>query len=232
MTAQELKEAVCAANIDLMKGRLVTLTWGNVSGLSGERDLFAIKPSGVPYAELRPDMMVLVSVATGKVVEGTLRPSSDSPTHRRLYQEFTGIGGVTHTHSLKATVWAQARREIPCYGTTHADHFRGPIPVTRPLTKEEVAEGYEANTGQVILERFATLDHQATPGVLVAGHAPFTWARSAAESLDNAVALEAIALMALDTERLSGSPTLLEPYVLEKHFRRKHGADAYYGQEV
>lgn len=230
MTINELRESVCQANRDLVTHGLVTLTWGNVSGLSDDREVFTIKPSGVPYGSLRAEQMVLVSVATGEVVQGELRPSSDTPTHRLLYEAFSGIGGVTHTHSPKATAFAQARQPIACFGTTHADHFHGPVPVTRPLTAEEVAEAYEANTGRVIVERFADLDPIATPGVLVAGHAPFSWGKDAAKSLENAVALEAIAGMALDTMRLNAATPLLESYVLDKHYSRKHGADAYYGQ--
>lgn len=231
MTLDQLREDVCRANLDLVEHGLVTLTWGNVSGLAEDGDVFAIKPSGVDYARMKPADMVVVSVDTGDVVEGTLRPSSDTPTHRVLYQAFAGVGGVTHTHSPRATAWAQARRELPCYGTTHADHFHGAAPVTRPLTEAEVTGGYEENTGRVIVERFASLDPVATPGVLVAGHAPFTWGKDAAASVKNAVALESIAAMALDTLRLEAEAPPLEAYVLEKHYRRKHGPDAYYGQK-
>jgi L-ribulose-5-phosphate 4-epimerase len=188
-----------------------------------------IKPSGVPYEEMRPDQMVVVDL-DGNVVEGELRPSSDTPTHLLLYQHFRGVGGITHTHSPKATVFAQARREIPCLGTTHADHFYGPVPVTRPLTAQEVAEAYEMNTGRVIVERFASLDPLAVPAVLVAGHAPFVWGRDPAESVRNAIALEAIAAMAKATLTLRPELVPLEPYVLDKHHQRKHGAEAYYGQ--
>lgn len=231
MTLDQLRESVCQANRDLVTNGLVTLTWGNVSGLAEDRDVFAIKPSGVPYDELRPEQMVVVSVATGEVVEGDLRPSSDTPTHQLLYKAFNGVGGVTHTHSAKATAFAQARREIPCYGTTHADHFHGPVPVTRPLTEEEVAEAYEANTGHVIIDRFGDLDPVSVPGVLVAGHAPFAWGPNAKKSLENAVALEAVAAMAIDTLQISPQATVLESYVLNKHHERKHGASAYYGQK-
>ena len=231
MTLAELKEAVCQANLDLVDHGLVTLTWGNVSGLADDRDVFAIKPSGVSYKKLRPEHVVIVSVASGEVLEGDLRPSSDTPTHRLLYQAFDGVGGITHTHSPRATAFAQARREIPCFGTTHADHFFGPVPVTRPLSEAEVSEAYEANTGRVIIERFEGLDPVATPAVLVAGHAPFAWGGDAAESVKNAVALESVAAMALDTLQLAPDGPLLESYVLDKHYQRKHGPNAYYGQK-
>jgi L-ribulose-5-phosphate 4-epimerase len=225
-----LKEQVCQANRDLVTHGLVTLTWGNVSGISDDRQHFVIKPSGVPYERLRPGDMVVVDLE-GQVVEGKLRPSSDTPTHLLLYQYFRSIGGITHTHSRYATVFAQARKEIPCFGTTHADHFCGSVPVTRPLTKSEVQKAYEAETGRVIIERFADLDPAAMPAVLVAGHAPFTWGKDAAESLENSVALEAVAQMALAVMRLRANAPELEPYVLEKHYERKHGPHAYYGQK-
>lgn len=226
----KLREQVCQANLDLASYGLVTMTWGNVSGLSDDGLHFAIKPSGVPYDDMEPDHMVVVSVETGAVVEGDLRPSSDTPTHRLLYANFKGVGGIVHTHSAKATAFAQARREIPCLGTTHADHFHGPVPVTRPLSEKEVDDGYEAHTGDVILERFEDLDPVTTPGVLVAGHAPFAWGHDAAEAVKNAVALEAVAAMALDTLLIDPDARVLEPYVLEKHYTRKHGEGAYYGQ--
>ena len=175
--------------------------------------------------------MVVVDL-DGKVVEGDLKPSSDTPTHVLLYRSFTQAGGVTHTHSRHATMFAQARREIPCLGTTHADHFQGPVPVTRPLTAAEVAADYEGHTGRVIIERFAKLDPAATPAVLVAGHAPFAWGRTAEESLRNAIALEAVAEMALGTLLLDATAPLLEAYVLDKHHQRKHGPAAYYGQKT
>ena len=225
----KLKEQVCQANVDLAACGLVTLTWGNVSGINPDRDRVVIKPSGVPYERLRPADMVVVDL-DGQVVEGDLRPSSDTPTHVLLYRHFTGVGGITHTHSRHATMFAQARREIPCLGTTHADHFFGAVPVTRPLTAAEVDADYEGNTGQVIVERFAGLDPRAMPAVLVAGHAPFTWGKDAAESVKNAVALEAVAEMALGTWILNPQAPRLEDYVLDKHYQRKHGPNAYYGQ--
>ena len=228
---KKLKADVCQANLDLVAQGLVTLTWGNVSGLSKDGKHFVIKPSGVSYDSMRPKHMVVVSVHTGEVVEGDLRPSSDTPTHRLLYQQFAGIGGITHTHSTRATSFAQARREIPCYGTTHADHFYGPVPLTRPLTREEIEEAYELNTGRVIVERFADLDPVAMPGVLVASHAPFAWGHDAADSVKNAVALEAVADMALGTLALAPHTGPVESYLLDKHYFRKHGKNAYYGQK-
>jgi len=226
---EQLKAEVCEANLELVRQGLVTLTWGNVSGINPQRELVVIKPSGVPYGQIEPEQMVVVDL-DGRVVEGRLRPSSDTPTHVLLYRHFQGVGGVTHTHSPKATMFAQARVEIPCLGTTHADHFFGPVPVTRPLTPKEVDSGYEANTGQVIVERFAGLDPLEMPAVLVAGHAPFTFGTGAGDSVANAVALEAVAEMAIGTISLRGDAPPLESYVLQKHYRRKHGADAYYGQ--
>ncbi len=225
-----LKKEVCEANHDLVRYNLVTLTWGNVSGIDRERQLVVIKPSGIAYNELQPAQMVVVDM-DGQVVEGELRPSSDTATHLLLYRAFAGIGGVTHTHSRYGTMFAQARREIRCLGTTHADHFYGPVPVTRALTEQEVTDDYEANTGHVIVERFADLDPVAMPAVLVAGHAPFTWGRSARSSVQNAVALEAVAEMAFATQLIARDAPELEPYVLEKHYYRKHGPAAYYGQK-
>ncbi len=226
---RQLKNAVCEANLQLVEHGLVTLTWGNVSGLSNDGRYVVIKPSGVSYTSMRPEQMVVVDL-DGHVVDGDLRPSSDTPTHLWLYRHFQGIGGVTHTHSPKATAFAQARQEIPCLGTTHADHFYGPIPVTRPLTPDEVEAAYEDNTGRVIVQRFADLDPLAMPAVLVAGHAPFVWGRDAADSVRNAVALEAVAAMAKATLTLRRDVAPLEPYLLDKHHHRKHGAHAYYGQ--
>jgi L-ribulose-5-phosphate 4-epimerase len=227
---EKLKDEVCQANLDLVAHGLVTLTWGNVSGISDDRRHVVIKPSGVPYDQMRPEHMVVVGL-DGYLVEGGLRPSSDTPTHLVLYQNFTGIGGITHTHSRHATMFAQARHDIPCYGTTHADHFYGHIPVTRPLTEQEVDDAYEANTGHVIVERFRDLDPIAMPAVLVAGHAPFAWGRTVAESVKNAVALEAVAEMALGVQQIFLHSPPLERYVLDKHYQRKHGENAYYGQK-
>jgi len=230
MSLTGLREQVCEANLELVRLGLVTLTWGNVSGINDERDLVVIKPSGVAYEKMTPEHMVVVDLE-GNVVEGQLRPSSDTPTHVLLYKHFDGVGGITLTHSPRATVFAQARMVIPCLGTTHADHFFGPVPVTRPLSEAEVETAYEANTGQVIVERFAEMDPIAMPAALVAGHGPFTWGRSAAESVKNAVALEAVAEMAQRTLAICPDAPGLESYILNKHYGRKHGPGAYYGQK-
>ena len=229
---EKLKEEVYAANQRLVASGLVVLTWGNASGFDPDSGLMVIKPSGVDYGSMTADDMVVVDL-DGNVVEGRLRPSSDTPTHLELYRCFEGVKGVVHTHSVEATAWAQAYQEIPCYGTTHADTFRGPVPLTRILTKEEVASAYELNTGRAIVERFRGLEPLATPGVLVAGHAPFTWGKSAADAVDHAIALEAIAKMARLTEEVSPITPAAElpAYVADKHYQRKHGRNAYYGQE-
>jgi L-ribulose-5-phosphate 4-epimerase len=227
---QQLKEQVCQANLDLVAHGMVTLTWGNASGLAADRSVLVIKPSGVSYREIRPDQMVVVSTETGQVVEGNLKPSSDTATHLVLYRHFKGIGGIVHTHSPRATSFAQAGRPIPCLGTTHADHFYGEVPVTRSLTQTEVESAYELKTGEAIVERFAALDPTAMPAVLVAGHAPFTWGPDVVSAVKNAVALEAVADMALATLALQPEVKPLDGYLLDKHYRRKHGKDAYYGQ--
>lgn len=228
---EELKARVAEANRRLPQLGLVTLTWGNVSGISEDRQAVAIKPSGVPYEGLRPEDIVVVDLG-GKVIEGTLRPSTDLPTHLVLYRSFPQVGGVCHTHSHFATVFAQLRREIPCLGTTHADHFCGPVPLTRTLSASEVEEDYEVNTGHIIVERFrvAGLNPLSTPGVLVAGHGPFTWGRSPEEAVDHSVALEAIAAMAWHVLIVDPDPRPLEGHILQKHHQRKHGPAAYYGQ--
>ena len=233
---EALKQDVFKANQRLVTSGLVVLTWGNASGFDPESKLLVIKPSGVDYDKMTPEDMVVVDL-DGKVVEGKLRPSSDTPTHIEFYKNFPGVKGAVHTHSIEATAWAQANREIPCYGTTHADTFHGPVPVTRILTPEEVAEAYELNTGKVIVERFKDLEPLAVPGVLVAGHAPFTWGKDPQDAVDHAIALEAIAKMARLTEEVYGravgtgtSVPELPTYVGEKHYQRKHGKNAYYGQ--
>jgi L-ribulose-5-phosphate 4-epimerase len=227
---EELRAAVCEANLDLNLKGLVTLTWGNVSGIDREKGLVVIKPSGVSYDDMTPDKLVVVDL-DGETVEGDLRPSSDTATHVVLYKAFPDIGGVTHTHSSHATSFAQACRCIPCLGTTHADHFYGDVPLTRIMTEDEVKGGYEVNTGHVIVERFADLKPLEYPGVLVANHGPFTWGKDAADSVKNAVALEQIAKMALATFSLSPEQPAIAQYLLDKHYLRKHGSGAYYGQK-
>ncbi len=230
MTAlDDLRERVCLANRSLPFHGLVTLTWGNVSEIDEARTMVGIKPSGVAYERLTPDDIVVVDFS-GRVVAGSLRASTDLPTHLALYRAFPAARGITHTHSPWATMFAQARRPIPCLGTTHADHFAGEVPITRQLTPAEVERGYEAATGAAIVERFAAVDPVAVPGVLVAGHAPFTWGGSAARSVENAVALEAVARMAHGTLALTENPISLEPHILRTHHERKHGVNAYYGQ--
>lgn len=226
----KLKDSVFKANLELVKYGLVVLTWGNVSGIDREKGLIVIKPSGVDYDKMTAKDMVVVDLA-GKVVEGSKRPSSDTPTHVELYKAFPSIGGVTHTHSINAAAFAQSLTEIPCLGTTHADHFSGPIPVTRFLTEGEIEEGYELNTGTVIVEKFREMDYQTIPGVLVAGHGPFCWGKDPHESVKNALILERVAEMALKTLIVNPDTKELPEHVLNKHYRRKHGKDAYYGQD-
>ncbi len=228
---EKLKAEVCQANLDLVKEGLVIQTWGNVSGADRERGLMVIKPSGVPYDGMRPEHMVTVSLETGKVVEGTLKPSSDTPTHLVLYRAFKQIGGVVHTHSLYATAWAQARKGIPSYGTTQADYWYGDVPCTRLLTPKEIKNEYEANTGEVIVETFRKLDPLQHPAVLVASHGPFTWGKDAHEAVHNAVVLEFIARLASETLRINPKVKPMQSALLDKHFLRKHGPGAYYGQK-
>jgi L-ribulose-5-phosphate 4-epimerase len=226
----QLKSEVCRANLQLVNSGLVVQTWGNVSGVDRKRGLMVIKPSGVPYQALVPGQMVVVSLETGKVVESDLNPSSDTPTHLELYRAFPQVGGVVHTHSLYATAWAQARRPLPCYGTTHADYWHGEVPCTRLLTPEETRNEYEANTGRVIMETFRQLNPTDTPGVLVAGHGPFAWGADAPDALHNAVVLEFIAHLASETLAINPQAKKLPTVTLHKHFLRKHGAGATYGQ--
>jgi L-ribulose-5-phosphate 4-epimerase len=232
MAYDALKEAVWKANLDLVRAGLVVLTWGNASGADRDAGVMAIKPSGVAYDALRPEDIVVVSLGTGEVVDGALRPSSDTPTHLLLYREFPEVGGVAHTHSSAAVSWAQAERDVPCLGTTHADHFHGCVPVTRRMREAEIRDAYEHNTGAVIAECFRErgLDPLDVPGVLVAGHGPFAWGPSVAKAVENAIALEATARMALDTLRINPDAPGIDQALLDKHHRRKHGGDAYYGQ--
>lgn len=226
----ELKEAVFKANLDLVKSGLVILTFGNVSGIDRRRGIVAIKPSGVPYEGLKAEDIVLVDLE-GQVVEGWLNPSSDTPTHVEIYKAFPQVGGVAHAHSECATMFAQARREVPCFGTTHADHFRGPVPLTRLLVEAEVVADYERNTGKAIVERFAGLDPLALPAVLVAGHGPFAWGRTPSEAVETALVLERVAKTAFGSLLLDPRLAPLDRHILEKHFLRKHGPDATYGQK-
>jgi L-ribulose-5-phosphate 4-epimerase len=226
---ESLKLAVLEANLDLPKHGLVTFTWGNVSGIDRESGLVVIKPSGIPYQEMLVEHMVVVSL-DGHIVEGNMRPSSDTPTHLHLYRSFPQIGGIVHTHSPWATSWAQAGRAIPPLGTTHADYFYGDIPCTRKLTDAEINGAYELETGQVIVERFAQIDPISTPGVLVHGHAPFSWGKNAYDAVHNAVVMEEVAKMAYHTYALNPAVSSIEQSLLDKHYLRKHGKNAYYGQ--
>jgi L-ribulose-5-phosphate 4-epimerase len=224
-----LKKKVLEANLELVRHGLVLFTWGNASERDPDTGHIVIKPSGVPYEEMKPEHMVVLD-AEGNRIEGTLRPSSDAPTHVILYKHLKGIGGVVHTHSEWATSWAQSGRSLPAYGTTHADYYYGEVPCTRPLTRAEVETGYETETGKVIVETMTDLDPSAVPGVLVHGHAPFTWGNDAKEAVYHAVVLEVVAKMAFRTELL-GNHNPIAKYLLDKHYLRKHGKDAYYGQK-
>jgi L-ribulose-5-phosphate 4-epimerase len=225
---EKLKEEVYQANIDLVKHGLVIFTWGNVSGIEREKGLVVIKPSGVSYDDMRPKEMVVLNLY-GQVVEGKMKPSSDSATHLVLYRQFENIGGVVHTHSEWAASWAQAGRGIPAVGTTHADYFYGEIPCTRKMTKEEIEKDYELETGKVIVERFKDLDPDAIPGVLVNNHGPFSWGKNADNAVHNAVVMEEVAKMTFRTLQLNPETTM-DQELLDKHFLRKHGKNAYYGQ--
>ena len=229
MKLEALRREVLEANLELIRRKLVLYTFGNASGVSREEDLIAIKPSGVPFEKLTPEDIVLTDLE-GKVVEGVLQPSSDLATHVQVYQAFPGVGGVVHTHSTYATAWAQAGREIPCLGTTQADYWHGAVPVTEPLSAEEIRSAYEENTGRAIVRRFAGLDADALPGVLVNGHGPFTWGVSAAKAAFHAVILEELARMAYLTTVLNPRVAPLRQVHLDKHFLRKHGPGASYGQ--
>lgn len=229
MNLEKLKENIWRANQELVKYNLVTLTWGNVSGFDRRRGLVVIKPSGVDYQQMNPSDMMVVDIE-GKIVQGSLSSSSDTPTHLEIYRNFREINGITHTHSEYAAMFAQAGLEIPCLGTTHADYFNGPVPLTRFLREEEVKENYEQNTGKVIVERFQNLNPSHRPGVLVAGHGPFTWGQSASESVKNSLVLEKVAQMAWGTLNLNPQVKSLPSYLLKKHYQRKHGPHSYYGQ--
>ena len=230
MQLRELREQVLDANLELVRKGLVLYTFGNASGIDRERELVVIKPSGVDYERLAIEDLVVVDL-NGRIVEGSLNPSSDVKTHLLLYREFPAIGGVVHTHSEFATSWAQAGKAIPCYGTTHADYFHGEVPVTRPLTDEEIEADYEFNTGVVIAARFKELDPLAVPGVLVANHAPFAWGKTAAAAAYNAVVLEYVAKLAFRTVLIEGEAATVSSRLLRKHYERKHGPKATYGQK-
>ncbi|HOQ03667.1 MAG TPA: L-ribulose-5-phosphate 4-epimerase [Anaerohalosphaeraceae bacterium] len=230
MMLKELREQVWQANLQLKIHNLVIYSWGNVSGIDRAKGIVLIKPSGVDYDALRPEDLVALDLE-GRVVEGSLRPSSDTPTHLELYRRFEKVGGICHTHSLYATIWAQACWEIPCFGTTHADNFYGPVPVTDPMQPEEIEGDYELNTGKVIVRRFAGLDPMQVPAVLVANHGPFTWGPNAEKAVENAVVLEQCAQMALGTLQLNPEQLEISRVLLDKHYLRKHGKNAYYGQK-
>ncbi len=226
---ENLKREVWQANMDLPKYNLVTFTWGNVSGIDRDKGLVVIKPSGVPYEDLQPEDMVVTDLE-GNKVEGKLNPSSDTPTHVVLYKAFLEIGGIVHTHSTNATSWAQAGRGIPAFGTTHADYFYGEIPCTRKMTDEEISNQYEKKTGDVIVEAFVGKNPLYMPGVLVNNHGPFTWGKTPSESVHNAVVLEEVARMAINSLALTPNLSSINKALLDKHFLRKHGENAYYGQ--
>lgn len=230
MMLETLREQVLEANLELVRRGLVVYTFGNASGIDRASGLVVIKPSGVPYDAMKPSDLVITDMQ-GKTVEGKLRPSSDLETHLEIYRAFPQVGGVVHTHSKYATVWAQACKEIPCLGTTHADYFHGPVPVTDMLSPAEVEGGYEINTGHMIVRRFRNLEPLAVPGVVVAGHAPFAWGETPAKAAHNAVVLEYCAEMAILTLQVNPQAEPLPPHVLDKHYFRKHGAKATYGQQ-
>jgi L-ribulose-5-phosphate 4-epimerase len=228
---EHLKEQVCSANLQLVAEGLVIQTWGNASGIDRGHGLIVIKPSGVTYDGMKPEHMVVVSLADGKTVEGNLKPSSDTPTHLELYRAFKEIGGVVHTHSLYATAWAQARRKIPSYGTTQADYWHGEVPCTRAMTVAEVKDDYEKNTGLVIAETFKKLNPLEHPAVLVASHGPFAWGKNVDDAVHNTAVLEFIARLASETLRVNPKTKPMQSVLLDKHFFRKHGPKAYYGQK-
>ncbi len=228
---EKLKEQVCDANLELVRKKVVIYTWGNVSGIDREHGIVAIKPSGIDYDEMEPDDMVLVDLITGETIEGRWNPSSDTQTHLEIYRSFPDVGGITHTHSVNAVAFAQAGRDIPALGTTHADYFYGDVPCTRTLSEKETEEAYERNTGKVIVECFKEreIDPSDIPGVIVRNHGPFAWGKDAAESVYHAVVMETVAEMSLKTLAINPEASM-EAYILNKHYRRKHGKDAYYGQ--
>jgi len=227
---EKLKEIVCKANIELQTQKLVIFTWGNVSGIDRDANVVAIKPSGVSYDKLTPDEIVLLDLE-GNILEGNLNPSSDTATHLELYRNFEALGGICHTHSPNATMWAQACKGIPCFGTTHADHFYGEVPVTEVMTAQEIENDYELNTGKVIVRRFSKIGPMEVPAVLVANHGPFTWGKTPQKSVENAVVLEQVAAMASGTIAINENQKNISQVLLDKHYLRKHGKNAYYGQK-
>jgi len=228
---EELRKAVCDANIQLPMHNLVIYSWGNVSAIDRSAGVVGIKPSGVAYDDLTPEKIVLLDL-DGNILEGAFKPSSDTPTHLELYRNFDAIGGVCHTHSPAATAWAQACRELPCFGTTHADFFYGPVPLTEVMTNDTIKNDYELNTGRMIVRRFAGMDPMQFPAVLVANHGPFTWGKNAADAVESMVVLEQIAAMALGTITINPRQGPVSKALLDKHYLRKHGKNAYYGQET
>lgn len=227
---EDLKKAVLDANLELQRRQLVIYSWGNVSGIDRSAGIVAIKPSGVSYDDLSADNIVLVDLA-GNVVEGKLNPSSDTPTHLELYRSFGSVGGICHTHSPNATSWAQACKPVPCFGTTHADYFYGDVPVTKVMTNEQIQSDYELNTGRIIVERFSGIDPMQMPAVLVANHGPFTWGGSPAKAVEATVVLEHVAATALGTITINPDMGAISRALLDKHYLRKHGDNAYYGQK-
>lgn len=229
---EELKKIVCNANLELVRRGVVIYTWGNVSAVDRDKNVLVIKPSGVPYDNMKPEDMVIVDLATGEKVEGKWKPSSDTATHRILYNEFKEMGGIVHTHSINAVAFAQAGMDIPAVGTTHADYFYGPVPCTRPLTEKEVNEAYEENTGKVIIETIKErgYDPMAIPAILCENHGPFAWGKDADSAVYHAVVLECVAEMTMKSLILNPQ-TAMPQYILDKHYSRKHGPNAYYGQK-
>ena len=228
---EQLKESVYKANIELQTQKLVIFTWGNVSGIDRDANVVAIKPSGISYDQLTPNEIVLLDL-DGNIIEGKMNPSSDTPTHLELYRNFESVGGICHTHSPNATTWAQACMDIPCFGTTHADYFYGEIPVTEVMSAKEIESDYELNTGKVIVRRFKGKDPMEMPAVLVANHGPFTWGKTPQKAVENAVVLEQIAATALGTIVLNKNQKNISKVLLNKHYLRKHGKNAYYGQKL
>jgi L-ribulose-5-phosphate 4-epimerase len=229
MLLADLREQVLEANLDLVRRGLVLSTFGNASGVARDQRLIVIKPSGVPYEEMNPEHLVVTDMQ-GQVIEGSLRPSSDLPTHAALYRAFPSVGGIAHTHSEYATAWAQARKSIPCFGTTHADYFHGPIPLTEPMSADEIQGAYEANTGAAIVRAFKNLDPMSIPAVLVANHGPFAWGTDARKAAENAWMLEAVARFAYLTVSINSHAEGIGKSLHDRHFLRKHGKNAYYGQ--